>query len=312
MATSTPYDDVFRTLLMDCSELFLPVLNESFGEHYSGRERIEFAPNEHFLWQQNGDAVERITDSCFVVISEDGLSSKKYHAEIQSTEDSRMLIRIFEYDAQIALDEAKIESDILTVEFPHSAVIYLRSTSKTPDTMTIRILSPDGNELSYMIPVMKIQKYNAEDLFGKKLLFLLPFHLFCYEKEFDDCEKDEKKLQSLKAKYNVIMERLEALQDAGAIDEFTRHAIIDMTKEVARHLAEKHEEVWKGVESTMGGKILNYEAKDIRNSGREEGAIQATLTSIRNLMETLHLSTQQAMDALKIPPNEQEKYASQL
>ena len=34
MATGTPYDDVFRTLLMDCSELFLPVLNESFGERY--------------------------------------------------------------------------------------------------------------------------------------------------------------------------------------------------------------------------------------------------------------------------------------
>ena len=49
MATSTPYDDVFRTLLNDCSQLILPVLNESFDEHYSGHERIVFLPSEHFL-----------------------------------------------------------------------------------------------------------------------------------------------------------------------------------------------------------------------------------------------------------------------
>ena len=34
--SSTPYDDVFRTLLNDCSRLILPVLNEIFGENYTG------------------------------------------------------------------------------------------------------------------------------------------------------------------------------------------------------------------------------------------------------------------------------------
>lgn len=108
--------------------------------------------------------------------------------------------------------------------------------------------------------------------------------------------------------------------------------IIDMAKEIARHLAGKYEKVKEGVKSTMGGKILNYEAKDILNQGRAEGRaeslaeglaegraeghtegiVQATLSSIRNLMETMHLTVQQAMDALKIPASEQEKYASQL
>ncbi len=30
--TSTPYDDVFRTLLNDCSSLIIPVINEVFSE----------------------------------------------------------------------------------------------------------------------------------------------------------------------------------------------------------------------------------------------------------------------------------------
>lgn len=39
---NTPYDDVFRTLLNDCSRLVLPLLNEAFGEHYKGTEEITF------------------------------------------------------------------------------------------------------------------------------------------------------------------------------------------------------------------------------------------------------------------------------
>ncbi len=68
--TGTPYDDVFRTLLNDCSHLIIPVINEIFGEHYSGREKISFSPNEHFLNQQDGSEKERITDTSFIIEAE--------------------------------------------------------------------------------------------------------------------------------------------------------------------------------------------------------------------------------------------------
>ena len=62
MATivNTPYDDVFRTLLNDCSALIIPVVNEIFHETYSGRERVEWYPNEHFVNGQDGQ--EQVTD----------------------------------------------------------------------------------------------------------------------------------------------------------------------------------------------------------------------------------------------------------
>ena len=47
------YDTAFRTVLNDCSGLIIPLINISFGEHYTGNERIEFFPNEHFIDQQN-------------------------------------------------------------------------------------------------------------------------------------------------------------------------------------------------------------------------------------------------------------------
>ena len=52
--TNTPYDDVFRTLLNDCSPLIIPVINEIFGEHFSGQEKIVFSPNEHFCLADTG------------------------------------------------------------------------------------------------------------------------------------------------------------------------------------------------------------------------------------------------------------------
>jgi len=36
----TAYDDVFRTIVNDCSRLVLPMLNELFASEYSGNELI--------------------------------------------------------------------------------------------------------------------------------------------------------------------------------------------------------------------------------------------------------------------------------
>lgn len=66
ITVNTPYDDVFRTLLNDCASLIIPVINEVFGEHFTGDEEIIFAPNEHFLNQQDGED-RRITDSSFKI-----------------------------------------------------------------------------------------------------------------------------------------------------------------------------------------------------------------------------------------------------
>lgn len=47
--TSTPYDDVFRTLLNDCSSLIIPVINEIFCKHYAGKMKF-FLKNCCFLF----------------------------------------------------------------------------------------------------------------------------------------------------------------------------------------------------------------------------------------------------------------------
>ena len=272
---NTPYDDVFRTLLTDCTELMIPVVNEIFHTKYTGKETICLLQNEHFIKMPDGSEQERITDSSFEIISEETApiaqgQKKRYHIECQSTEDGSMIVRMFEYDTQLALENREFISNILTVQFPDSAIVSLRHTKNTPEEMIVKVLTP-GGRVSYTVPVLKVKRYTIHELFAKKLFFLIPFHIFAYEKNFKELEENKKKLKQLEAEYASIRERLEIACQMGDLNRYAKAAILDMSRKVIEHLAVKYKNVAKGVSRTMGGKVLNYEAKDILNRGRREG-----------------------------------------
>ena len=58
--------------------------------------------------------------------------------------------------------------------------------------------------------------------------------------------------------------------------------------------------------------LMKEEIEEERSAGRRDGRRDALLSAIKNLMDSMKLSSKQAMDALKIPQEEQESYASWL
>ena len=265
------YDGVFRTILNDCRKLVIPVINEIFGENYTGDEKIEFFPNEHFLDQQDEADKERITDTNFRIA---GSTVKKYHLECESSlPDGKITIRLFEYDAQIALDEGEVTEETLTVTFPNTAVLYLRTYKKTPDKMKYVIVTPGGT-VQYDVPIMKIQTYSLNDIFEKRLLMLIPFYIFSHEKYFDEYNNSELKLEELKAEYQKILERLDELEQQGAIGAFDKRTIIELTSDVIKEIAQKYENVQKGVGDMMSGALVETEARTILNQGIKQGKTQ--------------------------------------
>lgn len=124
-----------------------------------------------------------------------------------------MIIRMFEYDTQLALENKELISNFLTVRFPDSAIVSLRHTKNTPDSMTITVLTP-GGKVTYTVPVLKIRQYTINELFEKKLFFLIPFHIFVYEKDFNELETNKKKLKQLEAEYASIKKRHEKGKNA--------------------------------------------------------------------------------------------------
>lgn len=223
--------------------------------------------NEHFLNQQGGEGEERITDSCIEI------GDTKYHMECQSTPDGSMAVRMFEYDAQIALDGGTLEKHVLRIRFPESAVLYLRSTKDTPDAMTVIIETP-GGEIKYKIPILKMKDYSLEEIFDKELYLLIPFYLFTFENRFGKMESDEAQMDILRREYTSIVERLDELVSIGKVSEFTKSSIIELTKKVADSLARRYDKVKEEVNEIMGGKILQYKAKDILNEGIRKGRME--------------------------------------
>ena len=338
---NTPYDDVFRTLLTDCTELMIPVVNEIFHTKYTGEETVCLLQNEHFIKMPDGREQERITDSSFEIISKEtetetgfytgekqkekgstiqavsrsAVQHRRYHIECQSTEDGSMIIRMFEYDTQLALENKELTADTLTVRFPDSAVVSLRHTQNTPEEMTVKVQTP-GGKVSYKVPVLKVKRYTVNELFEKKLFFLIPFHIFVYEKDFKELEENKKKLKQLEEEYAAIRERLEIACQMGDLTEYPKVVILAMSRKVIEHLAAKYEKVAKGVSQQMGGKVLNYEAKDILNRGRAEGRLEGrregeeqTKIQIAKKLLALGNDIQSVADLAELPEETVERLA---
>ena len=272
------YDGAFRTILNDCRKLIIPVINEIFGETYTGEEEIRFFPNEHFIDQQDKADKERITDTNFTVF---GKTPKKYHVECESSlPDGKITIRLFEYDAQIALDEGEVTEETLTVTFPNTAVLYLRTYKKTPDKMKYVIVTPGGT-VQYDVPIMKVQTYSLDDIFEKDLLMLIPFYIFSHEKGFPEYNSNEEKLAELKAEYREILARLDGLEQQGVIGAFDKRTLIDLSGDVIHEIAQKYQNVQKGVGDMMRGALIETSARRLKNEAENEAKRNIALRMLK-------------------------------
>ena len=92
-----------------------------------------------------------------------------------------------------------------------------------------------------------------------------------YDDVFRTLLTDCTELKQLEAEYASIRERFEIACQMGDLNRYAKAAILDMSRKVIEHIAVKYKNVAKGVSRTMGGKVLNYEAKDILNRRHREG-----------------------------------------
>ena len=301
------YDGAFRTILNDCRKLIIPVINEIFDEHYTGEEEIRFFPNEHFLDQQDAADKERITDTNFQII---GRIVKKYHLECESSlPDGKITIRLFEYDAQIALDEGEVTEETLTVTFPNTAVMYLRAYKKTPDKMKYVIITPGGT-VQYDVPIMKVQSYSLDEIFEKRLLMLIPFYIFSHEKSFSEYNNNEHKLEELKAEYQIILERLDDLEKQGIIGAFDKRTIIDLSSDVINEIARKYENVQKGIGAMMRGPLIQTEARTILNRGISQGISETKKETALRMLKMGKLTVEEIAEYSALSVAEVEQLAN--
>ena len=82
---------------------------------------------------------------------------------------------------------------------------------------------------------------------------------------------------------------------------------MDMSNKVLVHIARKYENVMEGVKQVMGGRVLDYEAKRIKNEGIEEGIKEGIVEGkAAGIVETgvdVGLSDKEILDKLQIKLN---------
>lgn len=259
---NTPYDDAFRTLMVKCPTLVIPLVNEVFHEKYELQENVSVFHNEFFV----GDRHQRecITDSHI------GIGDRRYHAECQSSTDGSITVRIFEYDAQIAAENAQIEKGKADFVFPHSVLLYLRCPIDTPRKIQVSLRVPNGC-ISYEIPILKVPEYTADEILKNELYFLIPFHIFAYERELEKINGNAEQVEDLLRVYQRFARILQQKVKEERLTEYERQVIRDMTVKVVSSLASKWDNIKKGVEDIMGGEILELEVDKILNRGIDIG-----------------------------------------
>ena len=189
-----------------------------------------------------------------------------------------MVIRMVEYDLAISIENVKKENGIFRMRFPHSAVIYLRGTRKK--SLRMELIMPDGKIVRYQVPVLCVQKYTKDEIFQKKLLFLLPFYIMRYEKDKKKINKSETELHKLLEEYESILQHLDKiLYDQGAI--YGR--LLELIKEISDYIFKKEESVKKGIGDIVGGKVLELQTDKALQKGKELGE---KIGEIKGICET--------------------------
>lgn len=291
MPENTIYDRVLKTEAHDRKQLAIPLVNEIYREQYQGQEEIEFLEGEHYIRNAEGYIEKRTTDCYFKVKS---TYEQKYHIEVQSTPDTSMVQRIYEYDSAIAYEYRNMSGARLTVKFPRSAVVFLRHTKNTPDSLEIVVEMEEGSIIQ-KIPVMKLQNYTLDEILEKNLLILIPFHIFVYENKFMVYNKDERQLEELIQVYKRIVLHLNMLVESGAIEGYDRYLIASMTVKVVEHLAKDYDKLVEGVKKVMDGGFIDYPGRESylagreagRYEGRNEGALNVYISLLKDGIITL-------------------------
>ena len=149
--------------------------------------------------------------------------------------------------------------------------------------MPVTIKTP-GGEVSYKVPVIKME-YSIDEIFRKKLLFLIPFYIFIYEKEFPEMENGSINLKKAEEEFITITKTLDYMCLNGEITEYTKCMLSDMTKIVIENITAKYKKIKEGLGGIMGGKVLEYEAKTILRTGIEQGMERGVKYGIEQGME---------------------------
>lgn len=184
--TENIWDEITKAIVEKMPHQLLPLIEEVFHKQYPFGVTVKLLSTEYITPNMNKEKrthLNHILSDITVLVNDKDI----YHLECEMTNNKEMVVRMMEYDFHIALVHSKYydSSNIPTIEFPRSVVMYPGTNSKIPDKLTCNIRFSDGTHHIYEIPTVKVQKYSLEDIRSKHLTIFVPFKLISFRKRLN-------------------------------------------------------------------------------------------------------------------------------
>ena len=166
--------------------------------------------------------------------------------------------------------------------------------------------SPDGTVVDYRTPIIKVNQYDFEEIFQKKLLFFLPYYVMRYEAVLPEIEVDKEKLRGFLEEYRRIYQKLEVLRSQHRLSDYDFMELKQLIETIINHLAYGKERIRKGVHD-MGGKVLEFEHDILMREseargvlkGEKRGDARTLVKNVESIMRILDLSLEKACEAME-------------
>ena len=265
-------DTVFRMIYKNPREL-LELYNSVNESDYTDPDLLKINTLENAIYTNVKNDVSFVFDC----------SLNLY--EHQSTINPNMPLRMLEYVADVLqkliLQEDLYGERLILIPTPRFIVFY-NGTRDQPERLEYRLSSAfekpmDRPELELIVTVLNINEGKNRELMSRcRSLRDYAYFVACVRRNLELMERDA-----------AVHKAVDECIQQGVLKEFLQN---NKAEVIAMSIYEYDEEA--------------------QEEGREEGRKESTLRHIASLMETLGLTRDQAMEALKIPETEREKYSS--
>ena len=270
------WDEIMKKEAFLMPEQLFPLIKEVHGKVYDKGTEIYPLATEFSVdrIKEGTPQIASIRADITVIVAKKDI----YHFECQIDNDGTMVIRMFEYDVNIALNYITETEDGMELRFPHSAVLFLQDNGNIPDELVCKIKFQDGGIYQYRVPTIKVQTYTLEEIKEKHLCVLIPFLPLRFQKNMKAIQKQKEDIKrnklvtkqkvELSSLYEQIMLLLEEEVANGYLSETNRKTIISLLGKSMIRVFYRNEELLREV-ITMTEPILELEFEKVERYKRE-------------------------------------------
>jgi hypothetical protein len=205
-----------------------------------------------------------------------------YVLECQSYDDDSMALRIAEYTFLVARDNAEYDIGRATIVFPRFAVIYIKSSGKTPKKTTITFRTPDGQELVYEAENVILDDFSKEYIVEKRLFPYIPFYIARYEAGIK--AGSEEAVASAMEDLWYYRTALDMLHECGELTDLEYNDLKQLVNTIVGHVTGKNEVKGKLVK-VMGGDLIELPSDRFKAAVRV--AVNAEINAAEKKAEKL-------------------------